>query len=161
MNYDSFLIGMVCCGSRVIETMGSRISKMTPRWFSNWYPITGKCARVFAYLVCFFSLFPFSLGFTVVLTASVVVMVCSMAGIPTSTTHCQVKIKIISIIITILNLIVLVITFVIDHDHCFYPSSSSNWCNMAGIPISTTHRQVLMVITTFFFVPIFITSLLS
>jgi len=27
---------------------------------------------------------------TVVLTASVVVMVCSMAGIPTSTTHCQV-----------------------------------------------------------------------
>merc|ERR1712211_72658 len=49
------------CGSRVIETMGSRISKMTP-----------------------------SLGFTVVLTASVVVMVCSMAGIPTSTTHCQV-----------------------------------------------------------------------
>jgi len=54
-------LGMVCCGSRVIETMGSKISKMTP-----------------------------SLGFTVVLTASVVVMVCSMAGIPTSTTHCQV-----------------------------------------------------------------------
>ena len=54
-------LGMVCCGSRVIETMGSKISRMTP-----------------------------SLGFTVVLTASVVVMVCSMAGIPTSTTHCQV-----------------------------------------------------------------------
>merc|ERR1719500_586337 len=54
-------LGMVCCGSRVIETTGTRISKMTP-----------------------------SLGFTVVLTASVVVMVCSMAGIPTSTTHCQV-----------------------------------------------------------------------
>merc|ERR1712013_100960 len=48
-------LGMVCCGSRVIETMGSKISKMAP-----------------------------SLGFTVV------VMVCSMAGIPTSTTHCQV-----------------------------------------------------------------------
>ena len=28
---DQFLVGMVCCGSRVIETMGSRISKMTPR----------------------------------------------------------------------------------------------------------------------------------
>jgi len=54
-------LGMTCCGSRVIQTMGSRISRMTP-----------------------------SLGFTVVLTASIVVMVCSMAGIPTSTTHCQV-----------------------------------------------------------------------
>ena len=42
-----------------------------------------------------------SLGFTVVLTASVVVMVCSMAGIPTSTTHCQVKIRLIG---TSLNL---------------------------------------------------------
>ena len=31
-----------------------------------------------------------SLGFTVVLSASLVVMVCSAAGIPTSTTHCQV-----------------------------------------------------------------------
>ena len=41
--------------------MGSKISRMTP-----------------------------SLGFTVVLTASVVVMICSIAGIPTSTTHCQV-----------------------------------------------------------------------
>ena len=41
--------------------MGSRISRVTP-----------------------------SLGFTVVMTASIVVMVCSIAGIPTSTTHCQV-----------------------------------------------------------------------
>ena len=31
-----------------------------------------------------------SLGFTVVLTASIVVMICSITGIPTSTTHCQV-----------------------------------------------------------------------
>merc|ERR1711915_778240 len=54
-------LGLVCFGKRVIVTMGSKISKMTP-----------------------------SLGFTVVLTASIVVMVCSIAGIPTSTTHCQV-----------------------------------------------------------------------
>ena len=54
-------LGLVCFGKRVIVTMGSKISKMTP-----------------------------SLGFTVVLTASIVVMICSIAGIPTSTTHCQV-----------------------------------------------------------------------
>jgi phosphate/sulfate permease len=54
-------LGLVCFGKRVIVTMGSKISRMTP-----------------------------SLGFTVVLTASVVVMICSIAGIPTSTTHCQV-----------------------------------------------------------------------
>ena len=54
-------LGLVCLGERVIVTMGSKISKVTP-----------------------------SLGFTVVMTASIVVMVCSIAGIPTSTTHCQV-----------------------------------------------------------------------
>ena len=54
-------LGLVCFGKRVIVTMGSKISRMTP-----------------------------SLGFTVVLTASIVVMICSIAGIPTSTTHCQV-----------------------------------------------------------------------
>ena len=54
-------LGLVCFGKRVIVTMGSKISRMTP-----------------------------SLGFTVVLTASIVVMLCSIAGIPTSTTHCQV-----------------------------------------------------------------------
>jgi len=54
-------MGLICFGKRVIVTMGSKISRMTP-----------------------------SLGFTVVLTASIVVMICSIAGIPTSTTHCQV-----------------------------------------------------------------------
>ena len=54
-------LGLVCLGERVIVTMGSKISKVTP-----------------------------SLGFTVVMTASIVVLVCSIAGIPTSTTHCQV-----------------------------------------------------------------------
>ena len=54
-------LGLVCFGKRVIVTIGSKISQITP-----------------------------SLGFTVVLTASIVVMVCSLTGIPTSTTHCQV-----------------------------------------------------------------------
>jgi len=54
-------LGLICYGERVIDTIGSRISRLTP-----------------------------SLGFTVVLTASMVVMICSLAGIPTSTTHCQV-----------------------------------------------------------------------
>jgi len=54
-------LGLVCFGKRVIMTMGTKISRMTP-----------------------------SLGFTVVLTASIVVMMCSIVGIPTSTTHCQV-----------------------------------------------------------------------
>ena len=54
-------LGLICFGERVIVTMGSKISRVTP-----------------------------SLGFTVVMTASIVVMVCSIAGIPTSTTHCQV-----------------------------------------------------------------------
>ena len=54
-------LGLVCYGERVIQTMGTKMTKMTP-----------------------------SLGFTVVLAASIVVMICSVAGIPTSTTHCQV-----------------------------------------------------------------------
>jgi len=54
-------LGLVCSGERVIQTMGTKMTKMTP-----------------------------SLGFTVVLAASIVVMACSCAGIPTSTTHCQV-----------------------------------------------------------------------
>ena len=82
--------------AKVIFKLVSNPIKCSAEWF----------LRDFVWLS---SLFLFSLGFTVVLTASVVVMVCSMAGIPTSTTHCQVQIKIISIIITILNLIVLVI----------------------------------------------------
>ena len=44
-------LGLVCFGERVIETMGSKISKVTP-----------------------------SLGFTVVMTSSIVVVVCSIAG---------------------------------------------------------------------------------
>jgi len=54
-------LGLVFYGRKVIETMGSKISQMTP-----------------------------SLGFTVVLTASIVIMFCSILGIPASTTHCQV-----------------------------------------------------------------------
>ena len=54
-------VGLVLYGERVIVTMGTKMTKMTS-----------------------------SLGFTVVLSASLVVMVCSVAGIPTSTTHCQV-----------------------------------------------------------------------
>ena len=45
-------LGLVCYGERVIVTMGSKISKVTP-----------------------------SLGFTVVMTSSIVVVVCSIAGI--------------------------------------------------------------------------------
>ena len=54
-------VGLVLYGERVIVTMGTKMTKMTS-----------------------------SLGFTVVLSASLVVMICSVAGIPTSTTHCQV-----------------------------------------------------------------------
>ena len=54
-------VGLVLYGERVIVTMGTKMTRMTS-----------------------------SLGFTVVLSASLVVMVCSVAGIPTSTTHCQV-----------------------------------------------------------------------
>ena len=54
-------VGLVLYGERVIVTMGTKMTKMTS-----------------------------SLGFTVVLSASLVVMLCSVAGIPTSTTHCQV-----------------------------------------------------------------------
>ena len=44
-------LGLVCYGERVIVTMGSKISRVTP-----------------------------SLGFTVVMTSSIVVVVCSIAG---------------------------------------------------------------------------------
>ena len=44
-------LGLVCLGERVIVTMGSKISRITP-----------------------------SLGFTVVMTSSIVVVVCSIAG---------------------------------------------------------------------------------
>ena len=54
-------LGLLMFGKRVIMTMGSKITPMTP-----------------------------SLGFIVVLSASLVVMLCSFLGIPTSTTHCQV-----------------------------------------------------------------------
>jgi len=54
-------LGLLMFGKRVITTMGSKITPMTP-----------------------------SLGFIVVLSASLVVMLCSFLGIPTSTTHCQV-----------------------------------------------------------------------
>ena len=54
-------LGMFLFGKKVIVTMGSKVTTMTP-----------------------------SLGFVVVLSASLVVMLCSLFGIPTSTTHCQV-----------------------------------------------------------------------
>jgi len=54
-------LGLLAFGKRVIMTMGTKITPMTP-----------------------------SLGFVVVLSASFVVMTCSLFGIPTSTTHCQV-----------------------------------------------------------------------
>jgi len=54
-------LGLFMFGKRVIMTMGTKITPMTP-----------------------------SLGFIVVLSASLVVMICSFLGIPTSTTHCQV-----------------------------------------------------------------------
>ena len=54
-------LGLLMFGNRVINTMGSKITPMTP-----------------------------SLGFVTVLSASLVVMLCSFLGIPTSTTHCQV-----------------------------------------------------------------------
>lgn len=54
-------LGLVFYGQNMIETVGTKISRLTP-----------------------------SLGFTVDLTASMVVMFCSILGIPTSTTHCQV-----------------------------------------------------------------------
>ena len=54
-------LGLIMFGERVIMTMGTKITPMTP-----------------------------SLGFVVVLSASLVVMLCSLLGIPTSTTQCQV-----------------------------------------------------------------------
>lgn len=54
-------LGLLCFGSRVIMTMGSKISRLTP-----------------------------SYGFTVVLSGSIIVMACSCMGLPASTTHCQV-----------------------------------------------------------------------
>ena len=54
-------LGLLMFGNRVINTLGTKITPMTP-----------------------------SLGFVTVLSASLVVMLCSFLGIPTSTTHCQV-----------------------------------------------------------------------
>ena len=54
-------LGLLMFGRRVIMTMGTKITPMTP-----------------------------SLGFVVVLSASLVVMLCTFLGIPVSTTHCQV-----------------------------------------------------------------------
>ena len=54
--------GLVFYGEKVIETMGSKICDMTP-----------------------------SMGFAVVLTASILVMFASITGLPASTTHCQVN----------------------------------------------------------------------
>ena len=48
-------------GERVITTMGSKITPMTP-----------------------------SLGFVVVISSNFVLMLCTLVGIPTSTTQCQV-----------------------------------------------------------------------
>jgi len=53
--------GIVLYGKKVIETMGTKICIMTP-----------------------------SMGFSVVLTASILVMMASITGLPASTTHCQV-----------------------------------------------------------------------
>ena len=53
--------GLVLYGKKVIETMGTKICNMTP-----------------------------SMGFSVVLTASILVMMASITGLPASTTHCQV-----------------------------------------------------------------------
>ena len=53
--------GLVLYGKKVIETMGTKICDMTP-----------------------------SMGFAVVLTSSILVMIASITGLPASTTHCQV-----------------------------------------------------------------------
>lgn len=53
--------GLVLYGKKVIDTMGTKICDMTP-----------------------------SMGFSVVLTASILVMMASITGLPASTTHCQV-----------------------------------------------------------------------
>ena len=57
-------LGLLMFGRRVIMTMGTKITPMTP-----------------------------SLGFVVVLSASLVVMLCTFLGIPVSTTHCQVTLS--------------------------------------------------------------------
>jgi len=54
-------LGLMMFGEKVIRTMGSKITPMTP-----------------------------SLGFVVVSSSNLVVMFCSLTGIPTSTTQCQV-----------------------------------------------------------------------
>jgi len=54
-------LGLIVLGRRVVTTVGTKLTPVTP-----------------------------SLGFCSVLAASLVVMVCSLLGIPTSTTHCQV-----------------------------------------------------------------------
>jgi len=54
-------LGLIMFGERVITTMGSKITPMTP-----------------------------SLGFVVVISSNFVLMLCTLMGIPTSTTQCQV-----------------------------------------------------------------------
>ena len=54
-------LGLVTYGQNMIKTVGTKISRLTP-----------------------------SLGFTVDLSAALVIMFCSVLGIPVSTTHCQV-----------------------------------------------------------------------
>ena len=54
-------LGMIVLGKRVIVTLGNKISSLTP-----------------------------SLGFTVVLASGILVMMSTILGIPTSTTHVQV-----------------------------------------------------------------------
>ena len=53
--------GLIFYGEKVIVTMGTKICNMTP-----------------------------SMGFSVVLTSSMLVMMASITGLPASTTHCQV-----------------------------------------------------------------------
>ena len=54
-------LGFVLYGKKVIDTMGTKICNVTP-----------------------------SMGFAVVLAASILVMMASITGLPASTTHCQV-----------------------------------------------------------------------
>ena len=54
-------MGLICFGQRVIMTMGSKITRLTP-----------------------------SHAFAAALAMNVIVMMCSIFGIPASTTHCEV-----------------------------------------------------------------------
>ena len=81
-------LGLIMFGERVITTMGSKITPMTP-----------------------------SLGFVVVISSNFVLMLCTLMGIPTSTTQCQV-------ISCALQIIVPFITHVISSDlNCYITSS--------------------------------------